>query len=255
MDVLIIVDVGEFENYKGTISPNNLGTETVTLESFCKATPTINELSFSLDSNTYTGNPNGIGNVTAKANIFGLGTIAVYYEGTDGTDYTKSTTAPTGIGTYTVTVNITEGWGYLAENKIELGEYSIIKKMPVVANLNFDLLSNIYNGSPNGIGEVTAKESIEGLGTITIYYEGIDGTVYTKSTTAPTAAGKYSVTVDISEGSLYHAVLGMALGTYTIEALPDDSLDMGLIIGITAGVVAIIGAGILCVVLIKKKKA
>ena len=88
------------------------------------------------------------------------------------------------------------------------------KPTPTLADLSYDLTAKTYNGSPQGVS-VTGHS---GVGAITVYYTGVSGTTYTKSTTPPTNAGTYNVTVDILEGTAFAGVTGLALGNYTINA-------------------------------------
>ncbi|MDR0943584.1 MAG: Ig-like domain-containing protein [Ruminococcus sp.] len=76
-------------------------------------------------------------------------------------------------------------------------------------HLEFDIPDDhIYNGSAQGIGEVTFDELTEAqAGTITVKYNG--------STTVPTNAGTYTVMAEISGGSEY-ADTTIELGNYTI---------------------------------------
>jgi hypothetical protein len=61
---------------------------------------------------------------------------------------------------------------------------------------------------------VTANSGITGMGTITaVYYT---GATYTKSTTPPTDAGNYTITIDVNEGIYYTAETDLTLGTFTI---------------------------------------
>ncbi|MDL2233687.1 MBG domain-containing protein [Ruminococcaceae bacterium OttesenSCG-928-L11] len=84
-------------------------------------------------------------------------------------------------------------------------------------NLSFTLpQSLVYNGSAQGIGAVTAKAGVTGIGTIKVYYEGISPTVYAKNTVAPTNAGSYAVTAEIGTGTVYSSTK-IALGSYTIS--------------------------------------
>jgi hypothetical protein len=70
-----------------------------------------------------------------------------------------------------------------------------------------------YNGSPQGVA-VTPNA---GIGAVTVYYTGIDPTVYPKSTTAPTNAGSYTVSVNIAASPGYEAAANIDLGIMTIN--------------------------------------
>lgn len=70
-------------------------------------------------------------------------------------------------------------------------------------------------------GSVTAPTitPASGAGTVkTVYYTGINGTTYTKSSTLPTNAGTYKVTVDVNAGDTYCAKNGIDLtGNFVIN--------------------------------------
>lgn len=68
--------------------------------------------------------------------------------------------------------------------------------------------SGEYTGSAY-VATVAAKAGVEGLGAITVKYNG--------ETEAPTAVGTYTVTVDIAAGTNYKAVTGLEVGSFTIS--------------------------------------
>jgi len=98
---------------------------------------------------------------------------------------TLTTTATTSvIGDYPITG--TDGkYGNYTVTVIE-GTYKITKKIPTINELTYNLpASKMYNGKERPI-KVNAKQEIEGLGKITIKYNG--------ETTAPINSGEYKVT-------------------------------------------------------------
>jgi len=85
---------------------------------------------------------------------------------------------------------------------------------------NFDVTPDLsqkqtYDGKPK---EVTAKtkNGVIDMGDVTVYYEGISGTTYSRSETAPTNAGTYKVILSVAEGKNYTAA-EIEAGTLTIE--------------------------------------
>jgi hypothetical protein len=50
-----------------------------------------------------------------------MGSVTVYYEGTGGTSYPKSTTAPTSDGSYAVTFDVAAGTNYKAKTSLSAG--------------------------------------------------------------------------------------------------------------------------------------
>jgi hypothetical protein len=149
---------------------------------------------------TYDGTEQGV-TVTGKSNVIGLGeTITVKYDG--------DATAPTNAGIYAITVDISAGSNYAAATGLSLGNFTIGKRSVAAEDLQYDLTGVTYDGSAQSIS-VAAKETVIGLGeTITVKYDG--------DATAPTNAGIYAITVDISAGGNYEAANGLSLGNFTI---------------------------------------
>ena len=61
------------------------------------------------------------------------------------------------------------------------------------------VVNAVYNGAPVAV-TTTSEQSVEFI----VKYAGIEGTVYTESETAPTNAGKYSVTISFEGDSKYN---------------------------------------------------
>jgi hypothetical protein len=88
---------------------------------------------------------------------------------------------------------------------------TVVRPDVVIGDLTYNTpipTNHTYNGSPQGIGNVTFTSLTEAdAGTITVKYNG--------SATVPTNAGTYTVTAEISGGSEY-ANGSITLGNYTI---------------------------------------
>lgn len=85
-------------------------------------TMTKSRLNYSLSAKTYNGKARGV-SVTPKS---GAGAVtAVYYTGTNGTSYKKSTKKPTNAGSYKVTVDVAAGTKYKAATGLSLGTFQI----------------------------------------------------------------------------------------------------------------------------------
>lgn len=85
---------------------------------------------------------------------------------------------------------------------------------------NFEVMPDLtgaltYDGSPKTVN-VRGKDGFIGIGTVTVYYEGISGTTYVRSDKAPTNAGEYKVTASVTAGTNYNAIEFEA-GTLTIH--------------------------------------
>ena len=119
-------------------------------------------------------------------------------------------------GAYGVTI-VTDNTGSdYASGESYVGVFSISRGNLTAANFQVTGLSHDYDGSPKA-ATVARKSGVEGVGTITVYYEGVAPTVYTRQTTAPTNAGSYKVSVDVATGDYYNSVNNLELGTLTIN--------------------------------------
>ncbi|MDR0473794.1 MAG: GDSL-type esterase/lipase family protein [Treponema sp.] len=170
----------------------------------------IGELTYNYDGSKKTVN------ITPKNDKSG-GAITVYYEGTEGTTYTKSQTAPSAVGKYTITFDVAEATGWNAVTGLRAGTLVIIApvpKNPAVGDFDIGELTDIHDGNQKAVN-ITPKNGKSG-GAITVYYEGTEGTTYTKSQTAPSAVGKYAVTFDVAEVTGWNAITGLSAGTLVI---------------------------------------
>jgi hypothetical protein len=98
--------------------------------------------------------------------------------------------------------------GFLTDVEFESGEVVILTtETPTADDLNYntDDWTRTYNGSPQSV-TVTPKA---GIGAVTVYYN--------NSTTAPTDAGSYTITVDIAASGGYTAAEGVSLGTLLVN--------------------------------------
>lgn len=85
---------------------------------------------------------------------------------------------------------------------------------PVASNFTVTDATKTYNGSAQ-TATITADP---GMGTMTVKYAG--------STTAPTNAGTYAITVDVAKGTTYCAANGIALGDFTIIKADQTELTL-----------------------------
>jgi hypothetical protein len=174
-----------------------------------KATLTTAHLDYDLTGAIYDGLPHGIATPELKItpiHYTGLGAVTVKYN--------DAPTAPTATGTYAVTVDIDPaGTNFKDTIGLSLGNYTITAATPPASAFDFDTDTVTYNGKPHPV-TVTVKTGINGMGKIT-------ATRYDGSTTPPTAAGRYAVTVDIAAGDYYTAITGLKLDSLVIaKALP-----------------------------------
>lgn len=127
----------------------------------------------------YSGAPYAV-SYTASGNV----TLTVTYEGIGGTEYAATETAPTDAGTYSVAL------AYAGDDTYKAYSDSVTLSI-LQADGSLKLVMNdvVYGTavSPE-ITENTAGSAV------TYLYEGIEGTEYAASATAPSALGKYRVT-------------------------------------------------------------
>ncbi len=99
---------------------------------------------------------------------------------------------------------------------------TVKKKQPSLTNFTHNIDDYIYDGTSHtftvkGANGFTTANG----GTIDIYYEGIDSTVYSKSLTPPKAAGDYQISITTSGGSAYEAIqTPLVIDSYTIKKRP-----------------------------------
>lgn len=87
--------------------------------------PKRSQFTYSLTAKAYTGGQQGV-TVAPKS---GVGRVtAVYYTGTSGTSYKKTTAKPKNIGSYKVTVDVGAGTKYAAAKNIVIGTFKINPK-------------------------------------------------------------------------------------------------------------------------------
>ncbi|MDR0456106.1 MAG: MBG domain-containing protein, partial [Treponema sp.] len=177
-------------------------------------TPTKADFNITGLSQLYNGSPRAV-KITRKSGKSN-GTITVYYEGTDGTAYDKSTAAPSLIGTYAVTFDVAERGDWKAASGLSAGTLDIYGTTPKAADFTFSGLSQFYDGNTKTLS--ISPKSGKSAGTITVYYEGTGGTAYNKGIVPPTLIGTYAVTFDVAEDGVWEAVSGLSAGTLTITA-------------------------------------
>jgi hypothetical protein len=143
------------------------------------------------------------------------GARTIYYEGTGGTTYAKSTTIPQTAGSYTVTFDVAAVTGWNAANGLSAGTLTVNNPTPVAGDFTFGNL----NPTAGSVTAVTiTPNGGKSNGTRTIYYEGTGGTTYAKSTNIPQTAGSYTVTFDVAAAAGWNAANGLSAGTLTVTA-------------------------------------
>jgi hypothetical protein len=136
--------------------------------------------------------------VTAKSDKT-TGTVTLKYNG--------STTAPSAVGTYTVTFDVSAVTGWNAVTGLSAGLLTINKGTPVAGDFTISGLSQTYDDNAKAV-TVTANDG-KSAGTVTVKYNG--------STTVPSAGGAYTVTFDVAATENYNAANGLSAGILIIN--------------------------------------
>ncbi len=136
---------------------NYTGTATTTWK-ITKATPELGNFDVTPDlsqKQTYDGKPK---EVTAKTKngVIDMGNVTVCYEGTSGTTYTRSETAPTNAGTYKVILSVVEGKNYTAA-EIEAGTLTIDK-----ADLTVEDVTEFFEYTKTGTQTINVANLVPG---------------------------------------------------------------------------------------------
>jgi len=164
------------------------------------STPTAKD--FSIDGGgyfEYDGNPKVV-TVTPRGGIT-VGKRTVYYEGSGNTIYDKTTNAPINPGTYTVTFDVEAAEGWNAAYKLEAGELTIGKAIPIAGH--YDISNNLTQRVTDltKIEAVNVNVKTGGIrspGDVTVYYEELNSATYTRSPNKPHKIGSYYVTFDVA---------------------------------------------------------
>jgi hypothetical protein len=169
----------------------------LTGQSIGKAMPTVAHLSYNLAAVDCNGLPQ---RVEVTSPYSGMGAITEVM-------YNDNSTEPAGAGTYAVTVNVAEGGNFTAAPGLLLGDF-VISKIPLTAaHLSHNLAAVSYNGLPQAVSVTSSHTD----GDITVKYGG--------NPIAPTNAGTYAITVDVTEGTNFAAATGLSLGDFTISKI------------------------------------
>lgn len=142
---------------------------------------------------TFTGTITGLANSETEAVITG------------SASYTCTADETTAVGTVDIVTDVT---AMSADNYSFTGVNGTLTITKATATVTLGTLTFIYDGNPK---PVTATTTPDGL-TVDVTYEGINGTVYALSATAPSAIGEYAVVATVNETNY----AGSTNGTLTI---------------------------------------
>ena len=146
---------------------NYTGTATTTWK-ITRATPALDNFDVTPElsrKQTYDGKPKEVIAKT-KNGVIDMGDVTVYYEGTSGTTYPRSKTAPTNAGTYQVILTVAEGKNY-TKAEIVAGTLTIEK-----ADLTVEDVTEFFEYTKTGAQTINIANLVPGarsyaLGTAT----------------------------------------------------------------------------------------
>lgn len=136
---------------------NYTGTATTTWK-ITRATPAWDNFDVTPDlsqKQTYDGKPKEV-TAQPKNGVIGMGAVTVCYEGSNGTTYARSETAPTNAGTYKVILSVAEGKNY-TEAEIEAGTLTIEK-----ADLTVEDVTEFFEYTKTGTQTINVANLVPG---------------------------------------------------------------------------------------------
>ena len=185
---------------------NYTGTATTTWK-ITKVDPGLDNFVVTPDfstAQTYDGTPKVVTVQTKDA--IGIGAVKVYYEGSYGTTYTRSETAPTNAGSYKVILAVAEGTNYRAK-EIQAGTLNIDK-----ADLTVEDVTEFFEYTKTGAQTINIANLVPG----------------TRSYALGTAAGDLGV---LSEAISIDATTGLM--KFTLSALTKGNVDNKVTVPVT----------------------
>ena len=185
---------------------NYTGTATTTWK-IAKVDPRLDNFVVTPDfstAQTYDGTPKAVTVQTKDA--IGMGAVKVYYEGSYGTTYTRSETAPTNAGSYKVILAVAEGTNYRAK-EIQAGILTIDK-----ADLTVEDVTEFFEYTKTGAQTINIANLVPGA----------------RSYALGTAAGDLGV---LSEAISIDATTGLM--KFTLPALTIGNIDNKVTVPVT----------------------
>lgn len=148
-DASITLTIAGKGNYTGTA---------YTIWKITKASPVLGDFDVSPNLSTpltYDGTPKTV-TAQPRNGVIGMGAVTVCYEGSNGTTYARSETAPTNAGTYQVILSVVEGKNYIAA-EIEAGTLTIEK-----ADLTVEDVTEFFEYTKKGEQTINLAELVPG---------------------------------------------------------------------------------------------
>ncbi len=196
----------------GISGAGNYTGEASTVWSLQRATPTAGDFDIpGLGTGyDYNGNPWSVNAPTLKSPKTGAGEVTVYYEGTSGTTYTKSTAAPTDVGSYSVTFNVAEGQNFKAASGLSIDTLKINKVNYTPPAVSDTVRSNQTTTDKTlALPALPAGASYAASGTVggtagLISSHSVSGTTLTYSTTNQTDGISATITIPVTGATNYN---------------------------------------------------
>ena len=198
-DASITLTIAGKGNYTGTAA---------TTWQITKASPELGNFDVSPNLSTPLTYDGTLKTVTAqpKNGVIGMGAVTVYYEGTSGTTYPRSKTAPTNAGSYKVILAVAEGTNYRAK-EIQAGILTIDK-----ADLTVEDVTEFFEYTKTGAQTINIANLVPGA----------------RSYALGTAAGDLGV---LSEAISIDATTGLM--KFTLSALTIGNIDNKVTVPVT----------------------
>lgn len=190
-DASITLTIAGKGNYTGTAA---------TTWQITKARPELGNFDVSQNLSTpltYDGTPKTV-TAQPRNGVIGMGAVTVCYEGSNGTTYARSETAPANAGTYQVILSVVEGKNY-TEAEITAGTLTIDK-----ADLTVEDVTEFFEYTKTGAQTINIANLVPG----------------TRSYALGTAAGDLGV---LSEAISIDATTGLM--KFTLSALTIGNID------------------------------
>lgn len=185
---------------------NYTGTATTTWK-IAKVDPGLDNFVVTPDfstAQTYDGTPKAV--TVQTKDVIGMSAVKVYYEGSYGTTYTRSETAPTNAGSYKVILAVAEGTNYRAK-EIQAGTLTIDK-----ADLTVEDVTEFFEYTKTGAQTINIANLVPGA----------------RSYALGTAAGDLGV---LSEAISIDATTGLM--KFTLSALTIGNIDNKVTVPVT----------------------
>lgn len=197
-DASITLTIAGKGNYTGTA---------YTIWKITKASPVLGDFDVSPNLSTpltYDGTPKTV-TAQPKNGVIGMGAVTVCYEGSNGTTYARSETAPTNAGTYKVILSVAEGRNYTAA-EIEAGTLTIEK-----ADLTVEDVTEFFEYTKTGTQTINVANLVPGA----------------RSYAPGTAVGDTGILSDII------TIDTTGLMKFALSALTKDNIDKKVTVPVT----------------------